>query len=105
MNCIIANTSVRNCAIGDKSGGAQCFCVSTNRPITAAQSYSPRDGRSAATSLLNAATGPADASNPEFSFLGRWRICALCNEHTFTIGQTDSNNIGAPNLIAPEVLP
>jgi hypothetical protein len=93
MDCLLANTSARNRAIGAKAPISSALCHARGDLIHAAQSRRSENSKDAAGVVTEAAAGIADAAGVESSKRGGQRFRPLCNERTFTIGHGHVDHI------------
>ena len=93
MDCLLANTSARNRAIGAKAPISSALCHAQDNLIHATQSQRPKNGKNAAGGFAEAAAGIADATGAKSMQHGGQRFRPLCNECAFTIGHCHVGHI------------
>ena len=105
MDCLLANTSARNRAIGAKAPIASALCHARDDLILATQSQCLKNGKDAAGGIVEAAAGIADAARTKSMQHGGQRFRPLCNERTFTIGHGNVDNIGTHPFVGGRTEP
>ena len=86
MDCLLANTSARNRAIGANAQISSALCHEQGNLIHATQSQSPKNGKDAAGGIVEPTAGIADAARTKSMQHGGQRFRPLCNKCAFTIG-------------------
>ena len=93
MDCLLANTSACNRAIGAKTPISSALCHARDNLIHATQSQCLKNGKDAAGGIVEAAAGIADAARTKSMQRGGQRFRPLCNERAFTIGHCHVGHI------------
>lgn len=86
MDCLLANTSARNRAIGAKAPISSELCHARNDLIHATQSHRMKYCKDAAGGISEATAGIADTAGAKSMQYEGQRFRPLCNECAFTIG-------------------
>ena len=105
MDCLLANTSARNRAIGAKAQISSALCHAQDNLIHATQSQRPKNGKNAAGGFAEAAAGIADATGAKSMQHGGQRFRPLCNECAFTIGHGHVDNISTHQFVGGRTEP
>ena len=99
MDCLLANTSARNRAIGAEAQISSALWHEQCNLIHATQSQHPKNSKDAAGGFAEAAAGIANAEGVKSTQHGGQRFRPLCNERTFTIGHGHMGYIGTHQLM------
>ena len=105
MDCLLANTSARNRAIGAKAPISSALCHAQDNLIHATQSQCLKNGKDAAAGIAEATAGIADAAGVKSTQHGGQRFRPLCNERAFTIGHGHVDNIGTHQCMGSRTEP
>ena len=99
MDCLLANTSARNRAIGAKAPISSALCHARDDLIHATQSQRLEYCKDAAGGIAEATAGTADAAGAKSMQHGGQRFRPLCNDCAFTIGHDHVGHIGTHQIM------
>lgn len=105
MDCLLANTSACNRAIGAKTPISSALCHARDNLIHATQSQCLKNGKDAAAGIAEATAGIADAAGVKSTQHGGQRFRPLCNECAFTIGHGHVDNISTHQFVGGRTEP